>query len=346
LKLNKGFGRFLCPKPWEQLLLNPNDYYGPCCDLSFLGKRPTSLADVMNLYNSPEMIEVRQALIKGTALATVCSGCSIAAAGHYIPEGHEGFYRDKSAIATMAPTEIVAGVSSVCNLRCVMCDSHSGPLLKELGRDDLRLLEEIGFDNIDVVTITGGEPFLTPDSIDLLQGLVERDTRNMKIRVITNAQTIDRHLDLVSRLRNLHLTISIDGVGEVYERVRQRARWNRLILNLRALKKVRDGHRNMLISINTVVMRSTLPCMKDMVDLAVWLNARVDFQLVRQGSSDDEEILGGVSRGEVHAAIDATLAQIHRRGVELGRHKRDMCQNLEGIRRCVDDWWSPFYASL
>jgi molybdenum cofactor biosynthesis enzyme MoaA len=331
--------RFLCQRPWEQLLIGPNDAYGPCCDLLYHGKRPKSREDVMALYNSPEMQSVRHALLTGVALETTCKGCSVAGAGGYIPAGHESFYRGKKPTIDEPPAEIVAGVSPVCNLRCVMCDAHSGPLVKDLGKDDLRLIEEIGFDHVSVVTITGGEPFLTPDSIDLLRGLAARDTGNMKIRVITNAQVIGVHFDLIERLRNLHLTISIDGVGEVYERVRPRAKWDRLVTNLERLKALRDHRRDMILSINTVVMRSTLPCLPEMVELAAWLDARVDFQIIREGSCADEEILGAMPRDEVVTALDSVIDAVRQRS-DLGRHQHDMERNLGGLCAHVDWWWS------
>jgi molybdenum cofactor biosynthesis enzyme MoaA len=338
-------GRIVCAEPWENLFVYPTDHYGPCCDLSFHG-RPRDLGEAMRLYNSPEMVAVRQALIDGTALGTTCKNCGIAAYANYLPEGEDGYYAGKTAVVSAPPRRMATVMSNVCNLRCIMCDSHSGPLLMQLGRDNVAIMEQIGFDKLEGIVVSGGEPFLSPDALHLLKRLAEVDTKHMRIGVITNALVIDRQLELVKKLRNLHLTISVDGGEEAYHHVRKRARWSTLIKNLAKLKKIADGRSDMVLNINSIVMRSTLPQLSDVIDLAIWLEADLDFQIIRENSCEDEEIRGVIPRDEVLDHLGRAIAYARRHASGMRRNRvSHITRTLNDVTATVKAWWEPFYRN-
>lgn len=129
--------------------------------------------------------------------------------------------------------------SNVCNLRCLMCGSNASTALAkerfhigidsvdlaydvELSQQQLAILEQD--DNIESISLIGGEFFLSKNCLDFLDFVIRR---NIPLRVVTNATVLlNSHLEKLQQIQNLELQISIDGVGPGYEFMRYPAKWS------------------------------------------------------------------------------------------------------------------------
>jgi molybdenum cofactor biosynthesis enzyme MoaA len=81
-------------------------------------------------------------------------------------------------------------VSYRCNARCGMCDSWRMKPGAEMSVADVdRVFQKLG--RLDVVRLTGGEPFLRADFADLAAA-VERRSQPMVLHVTTNGSFPDR----------------------------------------------------------------------------------------------------------------------------------------------------------
>ena len=127
----------------------------------------------------------------------------------------------------MALTGAFIRVTDACNLRCSQCYVDSfGPLSSkknELTTEELRaLLTEIKDLGGHTVTLSGGEPLLRPDMVDL----VEFGARDLGLRIKLNSNgTLLLGKDVAERLApHLHeLQVSLDGVSpKVHDAVRGR----------------------------------------------------------------------------------------------------------------------------
>ncbi len=125
------------------------------------------------------------------------------------------------------PQTVSFTVTNACNLRCQMCGQWSeegymrsrGTQHKpELGLNDWkRLVDELAAHEIRSLLLRGGEVFLYPEIITLLEYIHDK---GMFISIDTNGTQLERFAGEIARIGNMHLTISVDGPEEIHDAVR------------------------------------------------------------------------------------------------------------------------------
>ncbi|MCP4676414.1 MAG: radical SAM protein [Deltaproteobacteria bacterium] len=175
----------------------------------------------------------------------------------------------------------VAG-SYACNLKCVMCvqsDSCNSEMLSPYSVDGfMEAVKEIGGSNIGELAIVGGEPFANKDSLELIDFCSDPMFKNTTITIVTNGLNVDKHLDAIKNIEKLRITLSIEGTREAYESIRVGSNWNRVTDNykqLLALEKEKDGL--MLEHVMSIIMRSSIPSLKELVEFFVECRGRLHF---------------------------------------------------------------------
>jgi len=125
------------------------------------------------------------------------------------------------------PEFISFTITNACNLRCKMCGQWSGKgymlnkstaLKQEMTLSDWkRLVDEIACHNIRSLLLRGGEPFLFPGIITLLEYI---HNKGIFISIDSNGTMLSKFAVDVLRIGNIHITISIDGPEEIHDAVR------------------------------------------------------------------------------------------------------------------------------
>lgn len=125
------------------------------------------------------------------------------------------------------PQTISFTITNACNLRCKMCGqwSEEGYMHTNKGRQDhllkiadwKRLVDEISAHNIASVIIRGGEPFLFPGIVELLEYI---NRKGIFISIDTNGTLVKKYAADIIRIGKIHLTFSIDGPEEIHDKVR------------------------------------------------------------------------------------------------------------------------------
>lgn len=120
-------------------------------------------------------------------------------------------------------------VTNKCNLNCRMCGQwsdegymHGRPsLLKtEMAFEDWKpCIDELADNGIDQLLLRGGETFLYPDIIGLLEYI---NSKGIFSSIDTNGTQIGRFAEDIVRIGNIHLTISVDGPEAIHDAVRGR----------------------------------------------------------------------------------------------------------------------------
>jgi len=135
--------------------------------------------------------------------------------------------------------------TDACDLQCVYCNNPLFPHPRTMMSDEVFacLLKRQREAKINRIRIGGGEPMLHPNCANMLRALAPL-TRYLSI--ITNGQWQDPHNidEILASGVNL-IEISIDAGGAaVYESSRLGANYERLIRNLRHMKKQRDSQKS------------------------------------------------------------------------------------------------------
>ncbi len=121
-----------------------------------------------------------------------------------------------------------------CNLRCVMCHHWEMPfddpssVAREMSLDDVRRLVDgaKALDDIEIVVLTGGEPMLRPDIVDIAAFLSGR-YRRASLGILTNfwnTELIRRRLTALKErgLGKVWLGSSLDGLEPAHDEIRGR----------------------------------------------------------------------------------------------------------------------------
>jgi mycofactocin radical SAM maturase len=164
-----------------------------------------------------------------------------------------------------APVTITWEVTLGCNLHCDHCLSGSGPGHQR--PNELNTAEAREFiaecDEMDVfqVNIGGGEPFIRPDFMELLEELTER---NISTCVSTNGTQLDKEtLDRVEAMEPLFLQVSLDGLRADNDAIRGDGVYDQVVDTLSRL-----ADRDIGTTVNTVVTSQNVRDLPEIYDLA------------------------------------------------------------------------------
>lgn len=159
------------------------------------------------------------------------------------------------------PLFCTIAVTKRCNLNCKICFFQKQSSSKN--EMNLREFENI-FSNklmrsVSVITLTGGEPFLRKDILEILM-LADNKLPNLfNLRISSNGtltkeiiSTIEKITSLSSKL--ITVCISIDGLEATHERVRGKGTYRKTVTTLEELKKIEKRVNNLSIEVKFTVM--------------------------------------------------------------------------------------------
>lgn len=129
-----------------------------------------------------------------------------------------------------APNTVFWEITDMCNLRCKHCFNFNS----RINRDELTheeaidLIDQLSDLGVFQLKITGGEPFMRRDLVDLLQHL---DEKNVNYIIYTNgtqmSQELYRHLERLKCL--MKVRVSLDGYKEGNDGIRGAGTYERAI---------------------------------------------------------------------------------------------------------------------
>ncbi|MBN1302567.1 MAG: radical SAM protein [Melioribacteraceae bacterium] len=146
------------------------------------------------------------------------------------------------------PLFISFTLTNACNLRCSMCGqwSDSGYVRNKivdvnpgLNVDDWKsLVDEISGHKIRFILIRGGEPFLYPGIMDLLEYI---NGKGIFMSIDTNGTVINKYAAGLVKLGNMHITFSVDGPEHIHDEVRgMQGSFNKIKENIALFNKLEN----------------------------------------------------------------------------------------------------------
>jgi MoaA/NifB/PqqE/SkfB family radical SAM enzyme len=184
---------------------------------------------------------------------------------------HAGRYRFLKATGRPGRVEALSmEITRHCVARCVMCNIwRMRPTSPELQAGDwLELLEDPILSELKELDITGGEPFLRSDLVDLLLGVGRLKATHLRrlcsVAVTTNGLLTDKVLNDVGRVIAplekagvaLVFACGCDAVSPTHDRIRNfPGAWQRLKATLEGLQALRTRYPSLILGIKTTVTR-------------------------------------------------------------------------------------------
>jgi len=274
----------------------------------------------------------------------------------------ERFEREKTGDAGRLPIGVVYEATMRCNLTCEFC--YVGDILNLEGewRQELPIetLQRAFPDQEGLqVSLTGGEIFMRKDILDVMG--VFKDKGYVCGYLTTNGTIISDEraealADLASKGFLKHISVSIDGPGEMHDKARGvKGTFERTSAGLKRLQEAaRKKGAPLRVSINTTVAHETLEVLDQMVGVAAELGvdaiglnhlmfstpAEVQETIALLGTDDPKVISTyvtedpGLDPARVRTQVDALQAKCREQGVRF-----DMRPKVRtGI---IDDYYTP-----
>ncbi|MFZ1985568.1 MAG: mycofactocin radical SAM maturase [Desulfatitalea sp.] len=169
-----------------------------------------------------------------------------------------------------APVNVTWEVTYACNLSCVHCLSDSGRKKEgELTTEQsLQAIDQLAAQKVFQLNIGGGEPFMRPDFLDLMDYAHDK---GMVTCISTNGTLIDERI--ARRLDHplVYIQVSLDGASaESNDAIRGRGSYEKV---LNALDHLRN--RQIEVSVNCVLTRHSFPELDKLVGLAASYGAKL-----------------------------------------------------------------------
>ncbi|MDD5679105.1 MAG: radical SAM protein [Kiritimatiellae bacterium] len=192
------------------------------------------------------------------------------------------------------PTFTVFFVTHRCNLNCKMCFYTGRPAGNELTLDEIRGLAK-SLPPQWFMMLTGGEPFLRSDIVDIAAAFYDQGTMNLHFS--TNGTLTDltlasvRKIAAYARHSRVLVVTSIDGPKDLHDAIRRKAgAFDQTVSTTRELVKMKKDYSNLGVAVNMTLSAYNQHCWKETIDF-IRRDLHVDatnIGLTRGETSDPE----------------------------------------------------------
>jgi len=167
------------------------------------------------------------------------------------------------------PQAISLEITHNCIAKCIMCNIWKIPSeVPNLSMEDwIGFLSSDLFSDLRELDITGGEPFIRSDLLDLFSGVCELKQKNMRelrsIAVTTNGFLTGRVLEYVEKalpwLRDkeidLVMVCAMDAIGDIHEKIRNYPdAWTKVNETIQGLIRLKEEFPNLVIGLKTTIL--------------------------------------------------------------------------------------------
>jgi len=275
----------VCIIPWISIATHPAGYISRCMMSSLpMG----SMADP-GVWDNEQFVKLRTDMVKGRWNLPGCATCHEREQQGLVSQRINWKTNERWWTGDIWDTKDFANTktgnkiyhlflntSNLCNFKCRMCNSlysnswiNDDELLRQNGfgrhhyedytknRNDLKtfvtnLLPRLT--DLRMITVTGGEPFINNDLLDVFDIL---DTagilKNLHLSITTNGSLLtEQHLLRLKSAKKVNINISIDGTGKLFEYMRggDQCTWQQLTSTIDMLCAFRKENTNFLFSPN------------------------------------------------------------------------------------------------
>lgn len=254
-----------CIKPFSHIWYGIDDAGNktirPCCMFPI----KQSYANIDAYLQSEELQQLQQHMLTQDTFPASCRCCAWDE-NLGLPSMRLKHLEGKTIQLTTKIVDLEIFPSNACNLKCISCKPEiSTGVAQEwhamgwidhvpsVDQVDAAMAEMQKLPDLATVSLIGGEFFVTKRNLEVLDYVIQRKFR---LQVITNGTVItSAHLDKLRQIDDLDITVSTDGIGDVFEFLRYPASWTEVAHNIKQLK---DNLPNAKLHLNS--MHHPLTC--------------------------------------------------------------------------------------
>lgn len=255
----------------------------------------------------------------------------------HVDISNHGFVLPEDALAS--PLYLYLEVTKNCNGYCTQCYMDAGNNQNRKNEIQLGELKNLIKDFSDkggyYLRLTGGEPTVRPDFLQIVRYAVEQ---GLRLGINTNGYFTPDYLNKIITENVKDIRISIEGPEPVNDAIRGKGSFRKAFAVLEGVHEANKSLDDPVdLTINVVLMKSTISSLDKVVELAVPLGAKVSFGLLRPtGRADQNQML---TPEEIVKA--ASRIQTIRKGWGLGQDRVRI--NFDIFQdKMVDNKFRPF----
>ena len=292
-----------CVAFWKHVNIRPGNKIYPCC--RFKKSIGISDGDFNGILSSPEYESLRQRSLAGEQISE-CSKCY-----HEEQNGLVSLRQryNKERVADKVALEYLEiGFDNICNLACDACGPEfSSTWANKLDPSNKKFnIESAAIrrlpSSVNEVYFMGGEPLMTNRHIRFLKQMQGLDT--VKITYHTNGTFLldDEIIKLLANAQHVRFNVSIDGYGELNDRVREGSHWPDIVKFLDQVQGL--GYD---VSIHTAVHVNNWAGLNDLANFVLQRNCEWTANPVTWPKHLDIANLPVEIRQEIKKSLPATL---------------------------------------
>lgn len=139
------------------------------------------------------------------------------------------------------PDHIDIEATNMCNMKCPMCYRHKMNSKESMMDYDLykKIINECSKNNAYSIRLSWrGEPLLHPRLIDMIRYAKNKGIK--EVSFLTNGLILDEYLSRELILSGVDwITVSFDGIGETYEKIRYPSKYEEALERLRKFQQIK-----------------------------------------------------------------------------------------------------------
>ncbi len=242
-----------CNAPFASLYLDKMGNVRACCQNSDHSLGNITRESLRTIWDGHRTAQLREAVAAGD-FTLGCQFCRWQA-----EDGNDAlvFARTFDHLAVESatprwPTQMEMSLSNACNLQCVMCNGdwsssirthrEGRPPLPEVYGDEFFSDLRAFLPHLRVIKILGGEPFLSKESLRVMETLVEMSL-TPEIHVTTNGTQWSPRVERILDSLPLTIVLSLDGCdAETYESIRIGSNFDTVMTNLESFQAYAKRH--------------------------------------------------------------------------------------------------------
>lgn len=194
------------------------------------------------------------------------------------------------------PSSVMLELTNHCNLQCTICprqyayghEMDKGYMPLENAK---KIVDEL-YPCLDSIGLTGlGETFLYPH-LEELALYIKSKKKSIVISLSTNANVAGFVENVAKVMPHVDtIQISIDGIDEVYEKIRVGAKFETLKTNLRQIADLAKGWKNVDLMFNMVIAKDNYHQMGQVIEFAHEIGVKcVNFTYLNLASLTDIDV--------------------------------------------------------
>src|SRR6056300_432959 len=281
---NPTNSKTFCYLPFGSIHVTPKGELHPCCMSAPFedGIVWDDFDSIDDLYNSEPYRRIRKQMVSNKE-PKECKVCF--ELGSDFRENNNKMYNEFAKAKDLVNDDFTINkltyvdlrLSNMCNFMCRMCShelssswydyweyisgqsnyKHNNPKFLVASKTGVGKLSETNIDTIRKIYLAGGEPFITPQTFELLDRFNDEQASKVEVLINTNLSTLSYKgrdiLKELSRFKYITIACSIDGVNEVGEYQRPGFKTSRFERNFKTLLDAAESNNKFFVEIDCTV---------------------------------------------------------------------------------------------